>query len=187
MPVKWKVINVVMVLIPRTMICGLTLKTGIHFLMESAGIADGIVNALALSFIVSMPGLIQSVMSTSATRNIMAKLEDFHKTKLPQSCLEILSKHLAYQRKGDWKTLMNFLPFRFLFSIALTGMFILYYYVSYCTKDGHGRWVSKSMHFPTKVTYHFSEFLANAFFPYFFPLESAKEPYWQCPEKFDCK
>merc|ERR1712232_196740 len=120
---------------PRIFICGLTLKTGIHFLMESAVIADGIVNALALSFIVSMPGLIQNTMSTRATRNIMAKLETFRIDKLPQSCLEMLSKHLDYQRKGDWKTLVTLLPIRFMCSIVLTSTFVLFYYVSYCALD----------------------------------------------------
>jgi len=187
MPVKWKVTNVVLVLIPRTMICALTLKVGIHFLMESSGIADGIVNALALSFIVSMPGLVQTVMSSRASRNIMSKLEQFRVDKLPQSCEDMLSKHLDYQRRGDWKTMFNLLPIRFMFSIAVTGTFIIYYYLSYCTLDGDSRWVSKAMYLPAKVTYSFYEFLANACVPILFPLESAKEPYWQCPEKLECK
>merc|ERR1712083_808601 len=122
-------------------------------------------------------------MSTRATRIIMEKLQNFSFDKTPQSCSDIISKHLDYQSRGDWKTWVSLLPIRFVLSISVTAVLILFYYVSYCSLDGNGRWVSKTMHLPTNVTYHLHEFILNALFPSSFPLSSAKEPYWQCPDK----
>merc|ERR1712196_708022 len=146
-------------------LCFLTLRTGIHFIMESAGIADGIVNSLALSFIVSIPGVIINVMASRATRTMMERLEHYREDRRPHSCFHILSKHLKFQKEGDWRTAIKLLPIRFIFSLAVTFIFIAMYLVAHCTKDVNGRWVSRTMYLPTKVNYDLKEFMLNAFLP----------------------
>merc|ERR1711939_311492 len=63
MPLTWKVINFLFVLLPKVVIFKSTAETGTTFLMESAGIADVIVNAVALTFVIGISQLAFSTFS----------------------------------------------------------------------------------------------------------------------------
>merc|ERR1711953_1899 len=109
-------------------------------------------------------------MTNRATRDIMGKLEHFSNNRLPHSCFEILSKHLEYQKAGDWGTVLSLLPLRFFLALTLTFIFVMMYFVTCCTMDGNGRWVSRAVHTPAKVNYSLHEFFLNALLSSIFPL-----------------
>eukprot|EP00913_Durusdinium_trenchii_P002920 g2707.t1 len=58
MPLMWKVINAVCILLPKILVWKLTVQTGITFLMETASISDLVVNSIALTFILSIDEMI---------------------------------------------------------------------------------------------------------------------------------
>jgi len=58
LPVYWKVINFVVVFIPKMCLWTVLVSSGFHFLMETSGIVDVIMNSMALTFILSLDELV---------------------------------------------------------------------------------------------------------------------------------
>merc|ERR1719183_3113366 len=77
MPLKWKILNVIWLLIPRIFIWRMLTMAGVHFLMETAAMVDQIVNTTALSFVLTTDELIFERLAAQATRHIMSVLEDY--------------------------------------------------------------------------------------------------------------
>merc|ERR1711959_69661 len=67
MPRIWKVINFIIVFVPKLVIWYNLTFAGIYFLMETAGIVDQLVNSTALGFILNISKMFLERMSSKAT------------------------------------------------------------------------------------------------------------------------
>merc|ERR1719253_728515 len=76
MDMKWKVINFVIVVVPKTFIWVTLVSTGIDFLMETPGITDLVVNCIALTFILDIDEAVFQKLSTISSKHMMENLED---------------------------------------------------------------------------------------------------------------
>lgn len=192
MPLLWKLLNMVIVVMPKFMLWKLTAETGVTILMETSSIDDIITNSVGLTFILGLDELIGSALMQEETLNFVRACEDFDLYDKETSCVgnlvllsddELLQKYKESQfgiRALNLWDLINLLPTKLVVSILGTIIFVYEYYHKHCTEnesDG-GRKVSKSMYLPR--TMHFS--WLNAFLPNFFPIERSDTPYWSMPE-----
>lgn len=187
MPFSWKVVNTIIVLFPKMLLWKLTVETGTTFLMETAGIDDIIVNSVALSFILNFDEMMFNTLTTWETRQMLAKVEEFDFSKGSSwTHAQILQSYSKYQGEMDvddaddagrfgWYDAFRLLPLKFITAILLTGLSILEYYATHCTRTSEGRFVSIPMYLPKSVSFSF----LNAFFPSFFPVEAEEDPFWQ--------
>merc|ERR1712232_205343 len=76
MPTYWKVLNLCMLLVPKVYLWLLVTDIGMTFLMETAGILDMIINAVALGFILSVDETICS-LSSGVTKYMVEHLEPY--------------------------------------------------------------------------------------------------------------
>merc|ERR1712046_31330 len=58
MPILWKIINLLVVVIPKVGIWLALASSGVHYLMETADIINMVVNAMALTFVLDLDELI---------------------------------------------------------------------------------------------------------------------------------
>ncbi|CAE7946022.1 CYB2 [Symbiodinium sp. KB8] len=58
----WKIVNVILVLVPKFLLWEMTASTGVDFLMETAGIDDLIVNSVALGFLLTLDEMLTEAM-----------------------------------------------------------------------------------------------------------------------------
>lgn len=182
-PLGWKLLNMICVVIPRMVMFKLVCECGITFLMESAGITEVIVNALALGFVLGIGNMIVTDFTVRASKDIMAQLEDYHKHLMEDQeeheMLDTIEHVSIYQHSARRRIKVNLqlFPLRFCGVCGLTVILVFSYYNLRCIRDEHGRWISKPAYLPKSVTYS----PWTAVFPRFFPLEVESEPYWEMP------
>lgn len=180
MPLVWKVINFILVLVPRFMLWQFTCRTGMLFLIETAGIENTIVNATALCFILDIDELIFSVYSTDFTKHILTHLEGY---RIPKKTHSYKTVSGALSREEDdpiEASDMNrylskaLVPWMVIQSLTIWLYFHWVYYSSHCFQSSDGTYVSNAMYLPTSTVYsHLS-----AFAPQMFPIPASEEPYW---------
>ena len=74
-PAHWKIFNFLFILLPKLALWLAVARSGVHYLMETAGIVDLIVNSMALAFVLDMDELIFNRFTTSLTRHIMGSIQ----------------------------------------------------------------------------------------------------------------
>merc|ERR1712014_134148 len=77
MPLKWKLFNAFILLVPKAMIWQLTVTTGIVFLMETAGIDDLVVNSVALTFILDIDELCCKTLTEEYICGLLSRVRPF--------------------------------------------------------------------------------------------------------------
>jgi hypothetical protein len=196
---KWKIWNILTVLMPKTVIFFLTLNSGTIFLMESAGIDDLIVNSTALGFLLNLDEMILSALRTDSLKHLMYSCDVFelfdpddegHQERLTVAHNDRRSTrhttphqaNLALTRKQTgWRSrlnrLSNILPLHLILVFFLTCCCIMNYYTKHCDHV-NGRWVSKPMHLSKTLTFT----SANSLFPYLFPVPRDHEASWTMPK-----
>jgi hypothetical protein len=179
MPRAWKVINAMVLLVPKFLMWYWTLCAGADFLSETSSINNTIVNSTALAFILNIDELLFTVMTTDATRHIMQNIEGVtlydqeREENLPDD--EVMKEYERTRSQTLLQLCIAMVPFRLVCNVGLVFFAIVAYYTEHCDRDpASGLWVSKSMHYPTSVDYKPLE----DFFPLIFPKEELKEPYW---------
>jgi len=182
MPMKWKVINVVFVFMPKCAIWWTLTSSGFHFLMETAGIVDLVVNCMALAFVLSLDEMCFERLATQATKHIMLQLEDiqFEVPEDNETDEVLLSRfrhlELGLSDRRWWRAFMLILPKRMIFIAILMFAFLGKYYINNCIRQKDGSWVSRPMRLPDDVSY-------NPFtFMYDFLLSWKTETFWEMPE-----
>lgn len=189
MPMLWKLINLVMVVLPKALLWKLGTETGVTFLMETSGIADCIINAVGLTFILGLDELIGAALMSEETCNLVAATENFALYDEKTSCVgdmsllsddEILEKHAEIESLRSWGfwDSVALLPNKLIVSLLLTWIFVFEYYFKHCTSQDQGgvlRRISKPMHLPLNVQFDW----LNAFLPTYFPLQREADPYWE--------
>jgi hypothetical protein len=186
MPVRWKIINIVFLLIPRIFIWRMVTMARVHFLMETAAMVDQIVNTTALSFVLTTDELILERLATKATKHMMANIEEqqlFDYTPYTDETDQQALERYDTQEMS-WRVASHsfpLLPKRLLWTVLLMAFFTAEYYVHNCTQAQDGGWVSKDMYLPEHAHLSFSNFVMK-FFSLSHEAHSA-DPVWSMPER----
>jgi len=182
MPLHWKLINIVAVLVPKFLLWGLLVNAGFHFLMETSGIVDLIMNSLAMTFILGIDELIFAVMTSVPVKHMMEKLQEYelfsvehHETEPEEDTLERYTSN-EFGHSGRWRFFKMLIPRRMLCVIAVTAIFTFRYYHNNCVTDEHGGTVSKPMYLPKGSNFNPFEFIFSS-------MEDLKsKTFWSMPE-----
>jgi len=168
MPLRWKIINLVVVLLPKIFIWRMLTMAGVHFLMETAAMVDQIVNTTALQFVFTTDELILDRLTTKATRHIMSNLQDYdlfdnnqYEEQSDQECLETYAENEMTWTMGarDWWLL----PRRLFWAVGLTIAFLAEYYCHNCKRMGDGSLVSTDQYYPPDAHLDIGSFVLKFF------------------------
>lgn len=179
-PLVWKVIYIVLILLPRAVMWKFVAECGMTFLMESAGITEVIVNCVALGFVLGLGTMIASEFTARATKDLMESLKNFHPEGHADEKSDSVGKVSGYTHSTEvrfglfWKLL----PLRFISTLVITGILVLDYYRRRCTQSDGGTWISKSVFLPKSLRYS----IWTAVLPRLFPLAEEDHPYWTMPD-----
>jgi len=154
MPLRWKVFNMVFLLVPKIFIWRMLTMAGVHFLMETAAMVDQIVNTTALSFVFTTDELILERLTTKATKHIMTNLEDYelfdhdhYESESDQEALERYARQemnwFKFSHRDWW-----LLPRRLFWSFVLMVLFLAEYYWHNCRRMDDGSVVSTDQYYP---------------------------------------
>jgi len=149
MPRHWKAINIFCVLLPKVYIWLLTVDTGIVYLMETAGIEELIVNAVAMAFILSIDELICDTLISPVMRQMLCRLEPFplydavgEENETEKESFDRHQVDKAFRIFGPY-LLWNVMPFRLIAMVVFTYFFLTKYYLENCIHTEDGSWISK--------------------------------------------
>jgi len=95
-PVVWKLMTVLFIIIPRLLLWRATAYAGISFIMETPDITSLIVNCTALSFILRIAEMLEEVFASEPVKWILNRVQPFE-TDEP----EILDFNEIYKRQLD--------------------------------------------------------------------------------------
>lgn len=176
MPVVWKIISFLAVAVPKFFLWMFTMRSGVMFLLETSDIADTIINATALSFILQIDELIFDVLTSDKTKMLMSCLQSHvagSQVGAPEDDEQLI------ERSGvkSW-SLAEAVPRRFAFCIFLWIALVGEYYLTSCTRSEDGTWVSVPVYLPKSTDFSF----LSAIFPRIFPVEAEDKPYWTMPK-----
>merc|ERR1719424_2298002 len=162
MPLFWKIVNMVIIVVPKFMLWTLTAKTGCVFLMETSDIDDLIVNSVGLTFILGIDELIFSALMSEETLNFVEAAQDFcFYDKFATSGIatltddEVLARYKAHHHGLNRSHFKAVVPIKLLMSFGFTCLFIGDYYMSHCNLDSRdaSRLVSKTMYLPKNIIF----------------------------------
>lgn len=181
LPLHWKIINFVVLVIPKFALWLALVRSGVHYLMETAGIVDDIVNAMALTFVLEVDEMVFHRFSTVLTKHIMSSMEGWPNYDLSEDDVETEEEALERFRRSElgasrWRSILLILPHRFLTVLGLQFVFLWDYYRTNCTQLEDGSWVSKTMHLPADLAYRPLKLM--------FGIEGSKleEAFWTMPD-----
>lgn len=167
MPRRWKIFNVLFLVIPRVFIWRMVTMAGVHFLMETAPMVDQIVNTTALSFVLTTDELILERLAAMATKHIMSNLKDYQ--LFDYSTLEGESDELLLERYNthemSWCGAHQFpmIPNRLVWTSFFTLLFVIEYYYHNCKRSENGGWVSNDLYLPENAHLDWWYFVTIAF------------------------
>ncbi|CAL1163499.1 unnamed protein product [Cladocopium goreaui] len=178
-PTHWKAFYIFFVLLPKFALWLAVAKSGVHYLMETAGIVDLIVNSMALTFVLEVDEMVFHRFTTALTKHIMNNIEDLpnfdttrEETETDQQALErFKAEELGNAR---WAKLRLCLPWRFLIVLLLEALFVFHYYHVNCVKLEDGSWVSKELRLPKDLAYRPVELMFGL-------LSTDGDPVWSMP------
>eukprot|EP00930_Biecheleria_cincta_P057379 TRINITY_DN43329_c0_g1_i1.p1 TRINITY_DN43329_c0_g1~~TRINITY_DN43329_c0_g1_i1.p1 ORF type:complete len:485 (-),score=80.04 TRINITY_DN43329_c0_g1_i1:106-1560(-) len=180
-PLHWKLINVCFVLIPKFCLWLALVRSGVHYLMETAGIVDVIVNAMALTFVLEMDEMVFQRFSTTLTKHIMSRIADlpiFNTEDEEQETEEQALRRFNDSEVGTarWTKLHLIVPQRFLWVLFIQLLFLWEYYHTNCEQLPDGSRISKKMHLPLGLDYSPLKLM--------FGIDGAMEhqPFWTMPD-----
>eukprot|EP00930_Biecheleria_cincta_P041771 TRINITY_DN2868_c0_g4_i1.p1 TRINITY_DN2868_c0_g4~~TRINITY_DN2868_c0_g4_i1.p1 ORF type:complete len:492 (+),score=94.37 TRINITY_DN2868_c0_g4_i1:218-1693(+) len=187
MPMKWKLTNVLILLIPKAMIWQLTVTTGIVFLMETAGIDDLVVNSVALTFILDIDELCCKTLTEEYIRGLLSRVRpfplfNFSKATETYGSEDILQEQSRQElnkkmRRRDF--FWALFPRKLVLLFAAVAWFVISYYSSHCyPAPVWGRFWPKPLYLAKSTVFTF----ANAFLPSNFPVPTETEASWTMPE-----
>eukprot|EP00746_Dinoflagellata_sp_MGD_P033570 gnl/MRDRNA2_/MRDRNA2_18011_c0_seq1.p1 gnl/MRDRNA2_/MRDRNA2_18011_c0~~gnl/MRDRNA2_/MRDRNA2_18011_c0_seq1.p1 ORF type:complete len:507 (+),score=62.11 gnl/MRDRNA2_/MRDRNA2_18011_c0_seq1:50-1570(+) len=186
MPVCWKFVNFMIIIVPKIGLWVLLATAGTQFLMETAGICDLIVNCLAMTFILDVDELVADRLCTEATKAIMAKLEgwdQFDAGPLEEmhdhEVISEFTKNETQYRLTDFKLLLLLTPKRLLTTLVITVCLYLAYFQRFCIKTDDGSYISEPLYPPRQGTLGSWNLLRWFIAPYTIPREG--DPYWAWP------
>mmetsp|Transcript_27141 Transcript_27141/g.56313 ORF Transcript_27141/g.56313 Transcript_27141/m.56313 type:complete len:458 (+) Transcript_27141:70-1443(+) len=180
MPRFWKVVNALVILFPKIYIWSMLVVTGFHFLMETAGIMELVINCMALSFVLGVDEMVFERLATLAAKHMMEKLEDYAlfntREEEQETDAEVMERFQKEEMQRPFlKMLSLVLPRRLLVILIMMVFFVLKYYYSNCRHLDDGSWVSQDIFMPERVSYNPLSFI------YSFLLDQSTVPIWSMP------
>jgi hypothetical protein len=173
MPWYWKVINFILLVVPKTFIWASLSTIGVANLMETAGIMDLVVNAMAFTFIIKIDEMAFSRLTCIATKHIMGSLQ-----LVNFAAPEKETHDEAWKRHSDsncWRRMWLYFPRRLAGLLVAQAAFMSFYYRTNCEQDEDGSWISQAIHLPGDLN-------PNLFALLFGMTTSAEgEPVWTMP------
>lgn len=182
MSAAWKILNILVVFIPKMLLWSITATSGVTFLMETGSIEDIIVNSVALTFVLNIDEMFFELMSDSAKVMLECHAElkfysEEHEENLPEELImEQYSTQQAVRHWGLADTLSLF-PSKLLAVFILTFIFVLNYYIERCEYGGNFHWHSKTMYLPKSIQFP----ILSAFAGSIWPTPSLDKPFWTMP------
>mmetsp|Transcript_40303 Transcript_40303/g.93415 ORF Transcript_40303/g.93415 Transcript_40303/m.93415 type:complete len:484 (+) Transcript_40303:33-1484(+) len=183
MPLYWKLANVCFILLPKSVLWFGLARSGVHYLMETAGIMDVVINSMALTFVLQVDEILFQRLSSAFAKEIMSRLESKELFNMDQEDAETDAEALSLYNdtelsKGWLSIIARSFPVRLFIIISLQGVFLLDYYSSNCERLADGSWVSKAMHLPASMGFHPLNVLTLMFG---LEGEMEEEPFWTMP------
>eukprot|EP00415_Alexandrium_ostenfeldii_P001349 UN1349 len=170
MTLQWKLLNSVLVLLPKVLIWLMLVSTGFHFLMETSGIMDLVINCMALKFVLSLDELVFSRMATHMTKYILEHMEDlplFHMKSEDGETLDEAAERFRHEELSHshyWTRIARMLvPKRLIYIFLIMAVFLIKYYRHNCDCLEDGSCVSKPIYEPVVVSYNPLAFFADIF------------------------
>jgi len=156
MPLHWKLLNAIIILLPKTLLWIGVVRSGVHYLMETGDIIDVVVNGMALSFILSVDEMIFSRLCSSVEIHIMRKMEplklyDTHIEEHESDEQAIARFEAEAEQVGCFSFICGVVPFQFIALVLLQAGFLWDYYNDNCDRLEDGSSVSKAMHLPAQL------------------------------------
>lgn len=186
MPLAWKIANLVMVLIPKMYLWLLLVDAGTLFLMETAGIEDMIMNAIALAFVLDLDELVFATLFSETAKDMLGQLEplplyedDEDLSFNQQFEIHQTNRNWSYTNPNFWRLVV---PTQLLGIVFVALCFQLKYYHEHCTSRADGSWVAKPLFLPKSAFMSFWSFLFGPF-PFLFPVETDDGAIWTMPER----
>jgi len=170
MPMMWKIANVCLVVLPKLLLWILLVFSGFHFLMETAGIVNVIMNSMALTFILGLDELVFDVLTSAPVKHMMGNLEEFPLFSYDEleadSDDSLLKRYNETEISRDWKkVLTTFFPRRLLVVSIMLPIFIFKYYIMNCNLESDGSRVSKPLYTPFEMKFNpLTSFIPEAVF-----------------------
>jgi len=164
MSLGWKLFNFIFIVLPKIWLLAEVFWMGFRFLMDTAGIVDLVLGAMAMDFVLSFDELILESFEGASTKHIMEHLEHFtHETDE-----EHLNEHIEGSGSGlKWGALKLAFPKRLIIVIIVLLVFEELYYRIHCKKDPESNtWVSNPTMLPATTQYTLKNLLT-----YFVPFE----------------
>merc|ERR1712032_1235984 len=136
-PKEWKIVNFVFILLPKVLLWWCLTSAGFRWLMDTANIVSLIVNAMAMTFIISIDEMILAQLGTVATRYMMSELQDY----------TVQREIDPNEEEDDYPLAKTVVPWKLLFILLVFGLFVFKYYFLNCRlQDGMN--VSNDVHLP---------------------------------------
>eukprot|EP00929_Paragymnodinium_shiwhaense_P016392 TRINITY_DN1246_c1_g1_i1.p1 TRINITY_DN1246_c1_g1~~TRINITY_DN1246_c1_g1_i1.p1 ORF type:complete len:519 (+),score=89.98 TRINITY_DN1246_c1_g1_i1:173-1729(+) len=179
MSVIWKLVNILLVLLPKVILWTMTVDTGTTFLMETSAIDAIIVNSVALGFLLSLDEAIVDCLMTSEANFLVENCEDYVipvDVKEPRVCCDPEANFALRIIRSVFRS-MSHGCFRLCLALAFTGFFVSHYYYKHCNYR-HGRFVSNPVYLPKSTAFN----VLNAMLPEAFVPEKEAEPCWSMPD-----
>eukprot|EP00929_Paragymnodinium_shiwhaense_P101021 TRINITY_DN6376_c0_g2_i1.p1 TRINITY_DN6376_c0_g2~~TRINITY_DN6376_c0_g2_i1.p1 ORF type:complete len:630 (+),score=153.46 TRINITY_DN6376_c0_g2_i1:137-2026(+) len=181
MPLAWKLVNFVAIWIPKFCLWLALAASGVHYLMETAGIVDMIVNAMALTFVLDIDELVFARLATGLTKHIMDRFEgkEMYDTSVEENETEeqVLQRFQREELDNRWSRFSLVLPVRLFQILASQVFFMGWYYLKNCVPGENGGSVSKPMRLPSDLRYSPLSLMFG------FEPASEDEPFWSMPSQ----
>lgn len=183
MPLMWKAINAVLILLPKILVWKLTVQTGITFLMETASISDLVVNSIALTFILSIDEMICETLTSQSTLSMLSRCKDY--PLFDPEVIQLSEEDIAAKYGGEkleeglrfWDIIAIVFPTRLVCVVVITLYFVWSYYHQHCHLSDGGEFLPNALYAPKSSDFSFLQ----AIFPDTFPIKTVTQPSWSMP------
>jgi hypothetical protein len=158
MSVPWKITNFIIVLVPKCALWLALVSSGVHYLMETAGIMDVVVNAMALTFVLDVDEMVFERLMNPTTKHILSNLAEIPNfdtsAEEAEEEDEVVKRYEKEELGGArWSKCKMVLPNRLIMVVILQAFFMWTYYVRNCDRQEDGSYISKEMHLPEDISY----------------------------------
>lgn len=178
MPLVWKIINFLLIVVPKLFIWKKTAKYGVMFLMETSGIEDVIVNVTALAFILNLDEMLYQAFSHKAVHYILQGMQPYEVENQDKKENYTLQDTLATLHSDRFTAsfILGIVPVRFLMTLVACVFFAGEYYWTKCQFSERGGFVSKTEYLPKQQVLS----LARFFLPWV-EIEEQETPFFEMP------
>jgi hypothetical protein len=184
MPLHWKVINLILIVLPKMCIWILMMDVGTLFLMETAGIEEMILNSVALSFILSIDELICASLFSETSKQMLIHCEPLpvYEPAESENELECFERHQMHRHWGFLSAELWYyvISGRLVCMASVTAFFQIKYFSEHCIQNPDGSLMPQDLYLPLTDSLDFWSFFFGPV-PHWFPVENERDPIFRAP------